>query len=276
MVQAKKALFSDLDGTLLNDQKEIEESTRAAISGMLKQGHIFVLCTGRPLASAKRVAGQFGLDTPGCYIAAYNGGVLYDPVQDHIISYASIPLPYVHRMFAQAKAAGLYVQTYDRKDTVLANGYTKELDSYIQHTKLAPKAMGDVLEGLADPPAKMIVISHESHEDLRRFQEENAAWTAEVMNSFFSCEQYLEYCPAGISKGSAVRLLCEYLDIPLEHAVAVGDERNDCAMLQTAGIGAAPRQAHPQARACADYVCKKDNNEGAVGEVVRKFIDRGQ
>ena len=39
----KKILFSDLDGTLLNDQKEIESGTKEAIDEMLKQGHLFTI-----------------------------------------------------------------------------------------------------------------------------------------------------------------------------------------------------------------------------------------
>ena len=86
----RKILFSDLDGTLLTDQKEIEKGTREAVEELLAQGHVFALCTGRPLASARKVAKQFGLEKKGCFVIAYNGGVLYDPGQDQIVYYASI------------------------------------------------------------------------------------------------------------------------------------------------------------------------------------------
>lgn len=273
MTKKPKILFSDLDATLLNDQKEIEAATRAAIDEMLAQGYLFAVCTGRPLASARAVAKQFGLDRSGCYIASYNGGVLYDPSLDQIISYASIPLEVVRRMFQKAEQAGLYIHTYDRRDdTVLTCCHTKELDSYISHTKLPPGAGRDVLEKMTGEPAKMIVISLDDHERLVRFQNENAEWSKDMLNSFFSCEQYLEYCPAGISKGAAVGKLCEYLGIPVEASVAAGDERNDIAMLKAAGVGAAPRNAHPMAKEAADYICQKDHNEGAVGEIIRRFF----
>ena len=273
MAGKSKILFSDLDATLLNDQKEIEANSRAAIDEMLGQGHIFAICTGRPLASARALAKQFGLDCRGCYIVAYNGGVLYDPSLDQIISYASIPLEVVRRMFQKAEHAGLYIHTYDRRDdTVLTCCHTQELDVYISHTKLPPGAGMDVLEKMTEEPAKMIVISLDDHERLVRFQEENEQWSREMLNSFFSCEQFLEYCPVGISKGAAVGKLCEYLDIPVEASVAAGDERNDIAMLRAAGVGAAPKNAHPMAKEAADYICKKDHNEGAVGEIIQRFF----
>lgn len=273
MSKQYKILFSDLDATLLNDKKEIEADTKVAIDEMLCQGHLFAVCTGRPLASARAAAKQFGLDRQGCYIVAYNGGVIYDPTLDKIISYASIPIPVVRKMFAQAQQAGLYIHTYDRMDdTVLSAHSGPELDAYTGHTKLRSKTGPDVSEHLTKEPAKMIVISLEHYERLERFQKENAEWSKEVLNSFFSCEQYLEYCPAGISKGAAVTALCRYLDIPVEASVAAGDERNDISMLRAAGVGAAPCNAHLLAKEAADYICEKNHNEGAVGEIIRRFF----
>ena len=85
-----KILFCDLDATLLDDQKNIEKGTRAAIDEMLAQGHIFAICTGRPLASAKKVADRYGLNGKGCYVVAYNGGVIYQPDNDTIIDRKSV------------------------------------------------------------------------------------------------------------------------------------------------------------------------------------------
>lgn len=269
----RKILFSDLDGTLLNDKKEIERNTRRAIDEMLGQGHIFAICTGRPLASARKVAKQFGLDRMGCYIIAYNGGVIYDPLAGNILSYASIPLPVVQRMFHAAKEAGLYIHTYDRgSDAVITCRHTAELDSYQKHTKLSAKTGEDVLEHMTAEPAKMIVISLTDFQRLKQFQEQNAQWCRNELNSFFSCGQYLEYCPAGVSKGAAAKKLCAFLDIPLEASVAAGDERNDISLLQAAGTGAAPSNAYDSVKEAADTVCHLTNNEGAVGEIIRKYI----
>lgn len=272
-----RILFSDLDATLLNNKKEIEPGTEKAIREMLRHGSFFVICTGRSLASARAVAARFGLDCPGCYIVAYNGGVLYDPSKDRIISYASIPITVVKKMFEQAQRASLYIHTYDRADdSVLTLRHTPELDYYVAHTGLMPKIGPDVLERITQEPAKMIVINLDQPEKLERFQKENAAWSDDVLNSFFSCRQYLEYCPAGISKGAAVTALCRHLHISPEAAVAAGDERNDIAMLRAAGIGAAPRNAHPLAKEAADYVCEADHEQGAVGEIIREFFCAGK
>lgn len=267
-----KILFCDLDATLLDDQKNIEKSTRAAIDEMLAQGHIFAICTGRPLASARKVADRFGLNTAGCYVIAYNGGVIYNPADDEIISYASIPLPVVHEMFQKAEDAGLYIHTYDRADTVVTVRHTPEVDAYLGHTKLTARTGRDAVLNLTDEPAKMIVINMNSVETLKEFQAQHAAWADDKLNSFFSCEQYLEYCPAGISKGAGAVNLCRHLGIPISSSVSAGDERNDISMLKAAGVGTVPANAHSEAAACADYICRLDHNQGAVGEIIQKFI----
>ena len=66
----QKILFLDLDGTLLNDRKEITAGNRRAIREALDRGHRIVITSGRPLKSS--------LAREGCYVIAYNGGAVYD------------------------------------------------------------------------------------------------------------------------------------------------------------------------------------------------------
>ena len=61
-----RILFTDLDGTLLNDQKIITPGNQAAIDAALSAGHKIVIATGRPLASARIQAERMGLTREGC------------------------------------------------------------------------------------------------------------------------------------------------------------------------------------------------------------------
>ena len=64
-------LFTDLDGTLFNDNKEFTSGNRDAINRALDQGHQVVISTGRPLVSAKLQAETLQLDREGCYVIAF-------------------------------------------------------------------------------------------------------------------------------------------------------------------------------------------------------------
>ena len=74
MAENTRILFTDLDGTLLNDKKEITPGNQEAINQALEAGHKVVISTGRPLASGLIIAERAGLVKEGCYIIAFNGG----------------------------------------------------------------------------------------------------------------------------------------------------------------------------------------------------------
>ena len=80
-----KILFADLGRTLLCDDKSISEKNRAAIQKMLERGHYFVLATGRPVESGRIVVKDLGLTSPGCYMIAFNGAVIYDCAADRVL-----------------------------------------------------------------------------------------------------------------------------------------------------------------------------------------------
>ena len=92
------------------------------------------------------------------------------------------------------------------------------------------------------------------------------------MSSFFSCEEYLEYVPKGIDKGSSVTNLVSLLGIAPEDVYAIGDERNDIPMLQQAHIGIAMANSHREVFTFAGYVTQNDNNHDGVAEGIYKFI----
>ena len=71
----KKILFLDLDGTLLNDDKQIPEENKRALHRAVAQGHRVVIATGRALSSARALMEQLDFDREGFFCIAYNGGI---------------------------------------------------------------------------------------------------------------------------------------------------------------------------------------------------------
>ena len=80
-----KIIFSDLDATLLRDDKTISPRDMESIHRAIRQGHKFVVATGRSFESALAVTESLKLDLPGCYIASYNGGQIYDCLSRKVI-----------------------------------------------------------------------------------------------------------------------------------------------------------------------------------------------
>lgn len=267
----KKILFTDIDGTLLDDKKEISKENRKAIEQAIEAGHYVVIATGRPLASAKTVVKKLGLTMSGCYMIAYNGAIVYDCATEQILKKEFLSFSCVKELFEKAEQKGLYVQTYKDAE-IITKQHTKELDAYRTHTKLSYQVVEDVFEVLTEEPQKAMLISLDEKERLEEFQRENMDWQKDKCISFFSCDEYLEYCPLNSTKGSGMEYLCDFLNIPMEQTIAAGDERNDIPMLQTAHIGVAMKNAKEEVKECADYITKKTNNESGIAEVIEKFM----
>ncbi len=266
-----KILFVDLDATLLCDDKTISARNREAIQRMLDQGHYLALATGRPVESARIVARELGLTMPGCYMVAFNGAVLYDCSADRVLLKRTIPIEVVQELFERAKKAGLYIQTYNNTD-VLTSKHSKELDYYISKSHISYKLSPNVLDALEEEPQKVLLIALERQERLVKFQKDNLKWEKGKCNSFFSCKEYLEYCPLNTSKGTGVEYLTRVLNMPPDCTVAVGDEQNDISMIQTAHVGVAMKNGIDELKKVADYVTENDNNHDAIAEVIEKFI----
>lgn len=267
-----KALFLDLDGTLLNDQKEITPGNRAAIEKALAAGHRVVITTGRPLFSAMEQARRLDLTGPGCYLIAFNGGTIYDQGAGKTIFHQALPLELVAPVFAEAARRGLHIQTYDDQHVLVEPRCDTQVVRRYCSLILMPHAVIPSVSDLTQPPAKMLVIDYQNKEPLEQFCQWVLKRYSQQLDAFFSCEQYLEIIPRGLSKGNALVQLARLLEIPLEHTVAVGDAANDLSMLRAAGVGVAMCNGTDEAKAAADAVTTRDNNHDGIAEVIEKYL----
>ena len=267
-----KALFLDLDGTLLNDRKEITPGNRAAIERALAAGHRVVITTGRPLVSAIEQARRLELTSPGCYLIAFNGGILYDMGARKVLFEETVPLDLVRAVYEEANRRELHIQTYDERRVLVEPRCDDDALRRYCANILMEYAVIPGVDALTREPAKMLVIDFEQKEPLIAFRDWVLERYGERLDSFFSCEEYLEIIPRGLSKGSALLQLAGRLGIPREHTVSAGDAANDLSMLEAAGIGVAMCNGTDEAKAAADAVTTRDNNHDGIAEVIEKYL----
>lgn len=267
-----KALFLDLDGTLLNDAKEITAGNRAAIEQALEAGHKVIINTGRPLGSAVIQAERLGLTAPGCFVISYNGGIVYDMGSRSIVYQQTLPLDIVRKVMQEANRRGIHVQTYDDKDVLVQpENDDPEIRRYCSIIHATHRVIPD-LDALVQEPPKVLIIDYDNQEPLQQFQQWLNGWGKGVVDNFFSCDYYVEIVPVGLNKGSALRRLAQELDIPMENTVCAGDAANDLAMLRAAHVGCAMANATDEVKAAADYVTRLDNNHDGIAEIIQRFI----
>ena len=270
----KRLLFLDLDGTLLNDQKEITALNRIALEQALARGHGVVIATGRPLKSAKDLAGRLGLDKPGCMMIASNGAILYDWAQNDAIYTCTMPLTTVRKLFAEANRRNLHIQTYEGELVLVESRCEDEaLEWYCKRIGMDHKVIADASTDVVQEPVKCLMIDYYDQTDLRAMQQWIVESMGEEAECFFSCKEYLEIVVKGMNKGNAVRRLCGLMGVDIANAVAVGDAANDLSMIQAAGIGVAMANGSEDVKAAADYITQNDNNHDGIAEVVEKFLN---
>ena len=269
----KRMLFLDLDGTLLDDRKEITPGNRKALEEALQRGHGVIITTGRPLKSAMDQARKLGLDKPGCLLIAYNGAVIYDWEKQEQIFARTLEIPTVLEVFDYVNRLGVHIQTYDTWDVLVE----KRCDDaavrrYCDMIIMNHRVMNDVHTDLTEEPVKCLVIDYDDRTGPLAVEKWLKEEMAEKVDCFFSCDAYLEVVPKGMSKGEAVKMLCQMMDIPIENAVAVGDAANDLSMIEMAGIGVAMANGTAEVKAVAQYITQRDNNHDGIAEVVEKFF----
>lgn len=268
----KKVLFLDMDGTTLDDDKQLSEANLDALCRAVKAGHEVVITTGRTHSSAGYLREHYGLDRIGCrYMIVYNGAAILDCETGKLLYSKTIPVEYAARMIDAAREEGVYLHSYTEKK-VLTERDDENLAVYLKRTSMEAEIVPDLKKAVDRPPYKLLAVEVRDPDRLLAFKQNQSSWIKGKVDMYFSCREYLEVVPEGVSKGAALQMFCKMREIPIEHTIAAGDEGNDLSMLRAAGIGCAVANAQEEVKKTADYVTERDNNHSAVAKIVERFL----
>ena len=100
---------------------------------------------------------DLGLTSPGCYMIAFNGAVIYDCAADRVLYKSALPIEVAQEIFDRAHKAGIYAQTYNTVD-IVTKRHTKELDYYVERSHMTYKLTRRISDCLDSEPQKVILI----------------------------------------------------------------------------------------------------------------------
>ncbi|MBO5291993.1 MAG: HAD family phosphatase [Lachnospiraceae bacterium] len=266
-----KILFTDLDGTLLTERKEISAYTRQVLNRFSKAGHKLVLCSGRPLPSIQEVKETLKLDYPGMYLIGFNGGCIYECDTDRILYKDGLSMEQAAHILHAAREAGIYCHTYS--DTAILSPVDgREIAFYRRNIHLHVRFADDPASLLTDSPCKCLAIELTDPEKLERFRLSLLPWAEGKCTLVYSNQYLLEIFPATAGKGASVKKLCSLLNIPLSDSLAAGDQGNDISMLQAAGTGIAMCNGTEDVKKAADIITPQDNDHDGLALVLEQYI----
>lgn len=267
----KKILFTDLDGTLLNNESRVVGKMRQALIDMCKAGHVLVLSSGRPLDSILEVMKDAGLDFPGMYVIANNGTLVYDCDNKKSLLELRVSYEDVAGIWKLARECDIHVQTYTTSEIITAKE-DKEVQYYRKKIHMPLIVSENPLEILDKEPYKILCIDLNDHGRIAAFQTKVQEQFGERLQTVFSNPMYLEIFAKEAGKGNGLRFLCNYLNVPVENSIAAGDAQNDISMLEAAGLSVAMCNGDDEIKAMADVVTKRNNHECGLADVVYEFI----
>lgn len=265
-----KLLVLDVDGTLLNDAKEISKRTLAALLKVQHMGVRIVLASGRPTYGLISLAKTLELGNFGGFIVSYNGCQIIKAENGEILFERRINpemLPYLEK---KAHKNGFAIFTY-QDDTLITDA--PENEYILKEAKLNDLILIDESEfstSIDFAPCKCVLVSNDEEAlvSLENHWKKRLGGTLDV---FRSEPYFLEVVPPGIDKANTLAVLMQHLDVTREEVIAIGDGVCDVTMLQLAGLGVAMGHAPGSVQVCADYVTTS-NEEDGVAQAVEKII----
>lgn len=268
---SKKILFTDMDGTLLTSAKTVTPAMHKLISDMISQGSRFVLSSGRALSSILGSAEKNNLLYPNTIIIAANGNIVYDHTSGKTLVDKRVPIDMAREIVKMADELGLHIQSYD--DThVICKKECAEMDYYLKGTGMQPRYEENIIDAYGRDPFKLLAIDLKDRVRLNLLRDQVLERFGDTLTAIFSCNEYLEIFDKTAGKGSAVRFVCDHLQIPIEDSVAAGDAENDISMLEAAGAAVAMANAQPAVKSCADFITKNDNDHDGLAEAIRYYF----
>ncbi|GMA49990.1 phosphatase [Alicyclobacillus contaminans] len=244
-----KIVFFDLDGTLLNREKQVPQEVKQAIRSLRRQGTIVMIATGRAPYFFTEVRRELEIDS---YVSINGAYVVHE---GRVISETRIPQTLVEEFTTFAA---------DMQHPMVYLTEQKHVTAQPDHP-LVVKDFTELRVGLPSyasephrrfPVYQMIAHFPEAYDDLyrQRFPELTILrWSDTAVDAI----------PRGLSKAQGIATTLRLLGIPREQAAAFGDGPNDLEMLQYVGMGVAMGNASKELQRHADFVTR-DVEEGGV------------
>lgn len=266
-----KLIVSDIDGTLVSNDNQINEFTKQQIKDLLKKNIHFSLASQRVHSSIIPIAEQLGINIP---FISLNGALIQDKGAAVILNKSIIDKKYIIKAIKLAekyyvKIALCYkdriVYTEDNsviKDFMTRFGTTYTLvDTYDNY-------LDNVLE---------IIMSGNDKRTIRLIHEKMILPFGLYLKFKFTHSQSyqdvynLEILRKGVNKNTGLQILSKYLKIKKSEVMVFGDWYNDRDLFQFGGTNIALANAVEELKDMADYVTDKSNDDDGVGHFLKIF-----
>lgn len=268
-----KLIFLDIDGTLVGFDGKMPESTRAVLGRAVEKGHHLIVSTGR--LAAQVYPWLFEKAIFDGFISSSGANIKWkgEQVACNFWSHDQ-----VKRFCEAAASVGAAVFGHTETNLIAEPGAVEHQVSFFAKFGLERWQFQSLLDNVlvADPcgyPNIEKGIYIDSGHSVAEMQA--------LLGDEFKVDGYSfgpipptsgEVTLAGVSKASAIEVLCDYLGVGIEDTVAIGDGSNDIEMVKRAGCGIAMGNGVEELKAVADHVCGRIEEDGLAAAFERWIL----
>ncbi|HEO2487414.1 TPA: HAD-IIB family hydrolase [Streptococcus agalactiae] len=267
---AIKAVFFDIDGTLLNDRKNVQKSTIKAIRNLKDQGILVGLATGRGPSFVQPFLENLGLD----FAVTYNGQYIYS--RSEIIYTNQLSKTTVYRLIRYAGArrreislgtasgllgSGIIGLGTSRLGQIVSSlvprKWAKAIERSFKHfiRRIKPQNIDSLMIILREPIYQVVLVATEGESERiqKQFPRVKLTRSSPYSMDVISEEQ---------SKVKGIERVGQRYGFDLSEVIAFGDSDNDIEMLSQVGIGVAMGNDSQQVKENARYTTADNNDDG--------------
>ena len=263
-----RLLVSDVDGTLVDKDKQLAPATADAVRRLREAGCGFTIISARPRSGMMPIADTLGLDG---VLGAFNGGLVFrrngQVVEHHVID------PDVARgvfeLVADA-AVDRWVFADDRWHASTDQGV------HVDHERIASN-QEPVVQGSFDDlltRADKITFVSDDPALLKDLHERCASAFGPRATITQSQTYHLDVTALEANKGAGIVALCAAAGVELAETAAIGDQNNDLPMLERAAFAIAMGNAPGNVQAAADAVTAANDADGVARAIDELILPR--
>ena len=263
----------DMDGTLLNSQKQITKDTLDMISLAEANGKAVCLSTGRCMPELN----EHIPNIPGLrYIIGDSGTFVRDLKTEKNIFSSPLPVEIASEILRRVRESGEDLMLHIHSErSIVQRSHVLNMADYnmgiyqkmFERVCFMPENIIDFFLSAPFAPNKVNLYCRETKQRERMHR-----LLSDLTLDFTYVEGLaLECTPVETSKGKGLLGLCDHLGIPIERSIAVGDADNDLEILSCAGLAVAMGNANDNVKALADVVVA-DNDHDGCAEAIRRFL----
>ncbi len=266
-----KLIALDMDGTLLNSDKEITKKSLEYIDKAFDAGKEVILSTGRCVAELE----DYLKKMPRLkYVNCVSGALVYNVQTDEKIYSNPLSIETVYKLFDVAKDMDVMVHILSNDSIVqsdkLENMAKYNMDIFTSMFKKVTTPCKDIEVFYRNNPFPVEKFNFytKSIEDRNILEERLNDLDIVMAHSEYS---NLEISAKGVTKGTGLKALCDYLEMDITDTIAVGDADNDMDILKTAGLSIAMGNAKDSVKEICDVVVSDCDSEG-IAEAIEKYL----